>query len=172
MNNANRKKFTSLHQGQIREVYYGHKRKAENQRPYCKILMDSGDFKDNVPFYGAAVDVGLTKEDQTEEGTGRPHGTYFPPFKGQKVLVQYVNGNFENPYCVAAATHPWLLKDAEKTATVLKEVMPDIEDGGVFHKSGSYTVYKKNGDVITITGDVTNGELNFKIQRNLYLLKH
>jgi hypothetical protein len=142
-------KIATLRQAEVLEIKKGHSRRTQDKRLYINIKLDNGVRYNNVPFYGPGVDL------ETE----MPHGSFFPPVKNQKVGVFFVQGHPENPYGAFPIPYPVNPgKDAEKYYNILE----DIEDGGVFHKSGSRSIHKKNGDIITTTGEVQSGALKKK----------
>lgn len=160
MTNPNKLKVVSLRIAQVTKVYKGNPDIDGDKRLYCDIILGNGVPHELVPFSAGTVDVGHEEDDKTTKGTGRLHGIFIPPVKGQMIGVQFIEGHFENPICTFSIPFPWLQsKHNEEFNKKIDELLEDIDDAGMFHKSGSYTIYKKNGDIISVTGDVLNGDL-------------
>lgn len=121
-----------LQQGVIQDVRIGHSRNLKDKRFYCDILFD-GLYKKDVPFYGGTVDL----------ISGNPHGFFCPPLKNQKVIIAYLEGNYKNPIVCFPMPYGYDRDVMEKFYNLLQ----DVEDMAMFHKSGSKIYFKKNGDL-------------------------
>lgn len=135
----NKLKIVSLSLARIDKVFFNHSKRKNDKRMFCNIYTMEGTFYDDVPFYGGTVD----------KKTKNLRGIFFPPCKDQMVGLMFVKGHFESPYCAFSVPHPWESnKDRELFGTKIQEQLEDVENGGIFHSSGSKILFRKNGDVV------------------------
>lgn len=131
-----RKRVYELHIGSIEEIRQEHSIDKTDKRLYCDITLDTGIKTRNVPFWGGGVDP----------TTKNPHGIFAPPVENQIVGILYIEGHYQNPVACFPFPHPMDRKNIEK----YYDILDDVEDILIAHKSGSKIIMRANGDIEVI----------------------
>lgn len=106
---------------------------SKDKRMYCDLQMNDGIFKEDVPFNGGSIDATTKKK----------HGEFFPPCVGQMVGVLFVSGDFKNPCVAFKIPFGW---GEDSTSEDFYEILENEHELALYHKSGSYFKYDKDGN--------------------------
>lgn len=121
-------------QARVEDVRVGHSTDTRDRRLFCDITLSTGVKIENVPFYGGGVDL----------TNSTPHGVFFPPVVGQKIIVFFIDAHWKNPVGCIPIPFPW---DSSKDFQKYNDVLDNINDAAIFHKSGTKIIMRANGSV-------------------------
>jgi len=107
---------------------------SNDKRLYCDLEVADGTLKQDVPFYGCSVDI---------DNDNTLHGLLYAPIIGSMVGVLFAEGHYSNPVICFTIPFAFERKNKEK----FYDLLEDIDDMVLSHRSGSRVIFKKNGDI-------------------------